>query len=74
MPNKAHVMGGVVVQATPEDIRIQRRQCWNTGCKKRHWFRDWCGYKYCLKHWLSSLRWGGGNKWFYFRTTEVFYD
>lgn len=62
------------VQATKEEIKARKRQCWTPNCKNKAWLHDWTGYKFCLKDWYRSLRWGSGesNYWFYIKTTKIF--
>ena len=58
-------------QATKAEIKERRKKCWHSGCKAYAFLRDYTGYKYCIKHWYHSMRWGGGNKWFYVKTTKI---
>ena len=60
-------------QATKEEIKRQRKQCWTPHCNNYAFLRDWTGYKHCLKDWYRSLKWGSGEnaKWFYIKTTKI---
>lgn len=60
------------VQTSKKELKAIHRQCWSLGCKHVAFLMDWCGWKWCLFHWYTNLRWNGGSKWFYFQTTELF--
>ncbi len=63
-------------QATPEDLKKQKKACWNPNCHKRAWLEDWGGWKWCLKDWMRSLRDNEGfwNRWFFFRSTKLYWS
>ena len=70
-------MNDLPCETPKEELERQRTRCWNTGCKRRAWLRDWKGWVTCLPHWYRSWRWGGGEvsfRSFIFalKTTEVF--
>lgn len=46
-------------QATPEELKENRRKCWS--CNKTAHFEDWTGWRYCFKHWRSDYKWGRGH-------------
>ncbi len=48
-------------QENEEELKKQKHRCWNPNCKSRAWLRDWGGWKWCLKDWYRSWRWGGGE-------------
>ena len=54
-------MSNEVKQATPEELRAEKKRCWSPPCKKYAWLRDGSGWKWCLKHWWRNWRWGGGQ-------------
>ncbi|HEX9503596.1 MAG TPA: hypothetical protein VF974_04730 [Patescibacteria group bacterium] len=58
-------------QATPEEMREHKRKCWNSACKKTAWFQDWAGWNWCWYHAYYNNRWGGGNRWFEFKTLKL---
>lgn len=60
-----------VAQATKEDLKESKRKCWSPNCKKTAWFQDWCGWNWCWYHAYFNGRWGGGNKWFWFKTLKI---
>lgn len=59
-------------QATKEEVKEMRRRCFTPNCKKKAWLLDWTGYQHCFGDWYRSMQWGGGNKWFYVKTTRIF--
>ena len=67
------MMEGQCSQATPQDLRRQRIKCWWTTCKRRAWFEDWCGWRYCPYHIYYTIRWGGGNIWFDIKKLKIYW-
>ena len=59
-------------QASAEEVKRNRRRCFSPNCKKRAFLKDYGGWEWCFEHWYKSWRWGGGNKWYVFKTTKVF--
>ncbi len=59
---------------TPEtDLRMAKTKCWSPGCTHRAWLRDWAGWQWCLRDWYRTIRWGGGEKyWWYVLHTRIF--
>lgn len=65
---------GQTKEATKAELKRYRTQCsYYPKCKTRAWLRDWSGWKWCFKHWYWKNRWGGGNRWFDFKTVKVFF-
>lgn len=66
-------IGGQVKMASIEESNERRRKCWHHNCKRRAIVEDWTGQAKCFKHWYFTLRWGGGNKRYYFKTTRLYW-
>lgn len=58
---KKHIADTYPSETPKAELKAMKRRCWNTGCQNRAWLIDWTGYHYCLRHWWSSYRWGGGE-------------
>lgn len=43
-------------QATPQEIKENRRRCRWTGCKHRAFYEDWAGWHFCLYHWWYTTK------------------
>jgi len=59
-------------QVTAKEIKSQRRRCWSPRCGNKAFLTDFGGWKWCFKHWYKNFRWGGGDMWYYFKTTKLF--
>ena len=42
----------LVTQATPEEIKEQKRKCWHSHCKKTALVEDRGGWRWCVKHYF----------------------
>lgn len=51
------------LQATQEELKEQKRCCWNPACKKTAWFQDWSGWHWCPRHAFDHWYYGD-NRWF----------
>jgi hypothetical protein len=47
--------------ATPEEIYEGRRKCWATDCKRRA-ILEWCGWRWCLRHYWANKGWGSAGR------------
>ena len=63
--------------ATKEEVEKARIQCDGKYCTRRAWLRDWMGWKYCFNHLKSNIfnydRPKLRDKWFYVKTTRIFF-
>lgn len=63
-------------QATKEDLRRQKRQCWSQGCKHKAFLRDWAGWRWCFKDWYRFTKYHSEGRlkklWFLIRCTKIF--
>lgn len=66
-------MDGMLKEASLDELNQQAKRCWWTTCKKRAWFEDWTGARFCLKHTHYTWKWGGGNKWFGFKNLSIYW-
>jgi len=41
--------------ASDAEIKKHKRECWNPGCQKRAWIRDWKGWRWCFFHCWAQL-------------------
>jgi hypothetical protein len=48
-----------VGQATPEELKEQKRKCWNSNCNKTAHF-EVHGWRWCFKHWRLNYKYGIG--------------
>jgi len=60
-----------VGQATKDELKEYHRKCWSPSCKRTAWFEDWGGWCWCAYHAYFHWRWGGGRKWFEFKTLKL---
>lgn len=61
-----------IEQQAKEELKAMKRKCWTPDCKRKAWLEAWTGSRHCYKCWYKSMRWGGGNKWFFIRYTKIF--
>lgn len=63
---------GQLKEMTKEELWRYKHRCMNPACKRKAWLEDWTGWRWCAPHWYRSMRCGGGNKWFFIKTTRIF--